>query len=41
MNKVAQAVSWNGKPDLQLIKQPIKIAFRLRSVKLYAFQFVT
>jgi len=40
MNNVAQVVTWRSNADLSQIKQPVKIAFRLRSVKLYAFQFV-
>jgi hypothetical protein len=40
-NYLNQIVTWRGNPSLtSLASRPIRIAFRLRSVKLYAFQFL-
>ncbi len=40
-NHTAQIVTWNKKPDLgDLASRPVRIAFKLRAVKLYAFQFL-
>ncbi len=40
-NHLARVVTWKGKSDVQsLTSQPIRIAFKLRAVKLYAFQFL-
>lgn len=39
-NHLQKIVTWNGSSDLQaLSSQPGQLAFKLRSVKLYAFQF--
>jgi hypothetical protein len=39
-NNLAQSVTWKGKSDISpLAGRPVRIAFQLRSVKLYAFQF--
>ncbi len=39
-NSLSQIVSWGGKPDISsLAGKTIRLAFRMRSVKLYAFQF--
>ena len=41
-NGVAQEVWWQGRPDLDALNgRPIRLKFKMRSAKLYAFQFVT
>ena len=41
-NHLERTVSWNGKSDIsQLASRPVRIAFRLRAAKLYAFQFLS
>jgi len=40
-NSVRLAVSWKGKRDVSsLAKQPVRLHFKLRDCKLYAFQFL-
>lgn len=40
-NHLAHVVTWNQKSDVQsLASQPVRIAFKLRAVKMYAFQFL-
>ena len=40
-NNVAMTVSWDRKSDLsKLVGQPVRLHFRMRSCRLYAFQFV-
>jgi hypothetical protein len=39
-NNVAMKVSWKGKSDLSaLAGKPVRLLFRMRNAKLYAFQF--
>ena len=41
INNVRHVVMWSGKADLsKLAGQPIRLHFKMRSAKLYAFQFV-
>lgn len=40
-NNVRTSVSWKGKTDLSPLQdKPVRLLFRMRSAKLYAFQFV-
>ena len=40
-NDVAKVATWQGKSDVStLAGKPVRVAFRLRTAKLYAFQFV-
>jgi hypothetical protein len=40
-NHVARVVTWSGKADIgKLASHPVQVAFKLRSVKLYAFHFL-
>ena len=41
-NNVEKIVTWSGSSDLsKLAGRPVRIGFRLRGTKLYAFQFLS